>query len=61
MMNLSAQMTTHVVNYLQASGVVVLYQKLYAVAMVSIAVQTGTPVMLHWELAPKETKMSPTT
>ena len=47
MLNLSAQMTTHVVNYLQAGGVVVLYQKLYAVAMVSIAVQTGTPVMLH--------------
>ena len=57
MVNQSAQMAAHVVNCLQASGVVVLYQKLSAVAMVSIAVQTGTPVMLQKERVPKEKRL----
>jgi len=46
MVNHSAQMTTHVANCLQASGVVVLCQKLFVVVMESIAVQTAIPVML---------------
>ena len=57
MVNQSAQMATHVVNCLQASGVVVLCQKLFVVVMESIAVQTGIPVMLQKERVPKETRL----
>ena len=46
MVNQSVQMAAHAANYLQASGVVALFQKLFVVAMECIAVQTGTPVML---------------
>ena len=56
MVNHSVQMATHVANCLQASGVVVLYQKLFAVAMESIAAQTDTPVMLKLELVIKEAR-----
>ena len=56
MVNHSVQMATHVANCLQASGVVVLYQKLFAVAMVSIAAQTDIPVMLKLELVIKEAR-----
>ena len=55
MVNHSVQMATHVANCLQASGVVVLYQKLFAVAMESIVVQTDIPVMLK-ERVLKETR-----
>ena len=54
--NHSVQMATHVANCLQASGVVVLYQKLFAVAMESIVVQTDIPVMLQKERVLKETR-----
>ena len=57
MVNQSAQMAAHVVNCLQASGVAVLYQKLFAVAMESIVVQTDIPVMLRKERVPKETRL----
>ena len=57
MVNHSAQMTTHVVNYLQASGVVVLFQKLYAVVMGCIAAQTDIPVMLKLGVVPRETRL----
>ena len=56
MANQSAQMTAHAVNYPQVSGVVVLYQKLFAVAMESIAAQTDIPVMLKLELVIKEAR-----
>ena len=56
MVNHSVQMATHVANCLQASGVVVLYQKLFAVAMESIVVQTDIPVMLQKERVLKETR-----
>ena len=56
MVNHSVQMATHVANCLQASGVVVLYQKLFAVAMESIAAQTDTPVMLKLEPVIKEAR-----
>ena len=56
MVNQSAQMAAHAANYLQASGVVALFQKLFAVAMECIAVQTGTPVMLQKERVLKETR-----
>ena len=56
MVNQSVQMATHVANCLQASGVVVLYQKLFAVAMESIVVQTDIPVMLQKERVLKETR-----
>ena len=56
MVNQSVQMATHVANCLQASGVVVLYQKLFAVAMESIAAQTDIPVMLKLELVIKEAR-----
>ena len=56
MVNQSAQMAAHVANCLQASGVVVLYQKLFAVAMESIAAQTDIPVMLKLELVIKEAR-----
>ena len=57
MVNQSVQMATHVANCLQASGVVVLFQKLFVVAMECIAVQTGIPVMLQKERVPKETRL----
>ena len=57
MVNQSAQMAAHVANCLQASGVVVLFQKLFVVVMESIAVQTGIPVMLQKECVPKETRL----
>jgi len=57
MVNQSAQMAAHVVNCLQASGVAVLYHKLFAVAMESIVVQTDIPVMLQKERVPKETRL----
>ena len=56
MVNQSVQMAAHVANCLQASGVVVLYQKLFAVAMESIAAQTDIPVMLKLELVIKEAR-----
>ena len=56
MVNHSAQMAAHVVNCLQASGVVALFQKLFAVAMESIVVQTDIPVMLQKERVLKETR-----
>ena len=56
MVNQSVQMAAHVANCLQASGVVVLYQKLFAVAMESIVVQTDIPVMLQKERVLKETR-----
>ena len=56
MVNQSVQMAAHVANYSRASGVVVLYQKLFAVAMESIAAQTDTPVMLKLELVIKEAR-----
>ena len=56
MVNHIVQMATHVANCLQASGVVVLYQKLFAVAMESIVVQTDIPVMLQKERVLKETR-----
>ena len=56
MVNQSVQMAAHVANCLQASGVVVLYQKLFAVAMESIAAQTDIPVMLQKERVLKETR-----
>ena len=56
MVNQSVQMATHVANCLQASGVVVLFQKLYAVVMVCIAAQTDIPVMLQKEGVLKETR-----
>ena len=56
MVNRSVQMAVHVANYSRASGVVVLYQKLFAVAMESIAAQTDTPVMLKLELVIKEAR-----
>ena len=57
MVNQSAQMATHVANCLQASGVVVLCQKLFVVVMESTAVQTGIPVMLQKERVQKETRL----
>ena len=57
MVNQSAQMATHVVNCLQASGVVALFQKLFVVAMESTAVQTGIPVMLQKERVQKATRL----
>jgi len=57
MVNHSVQMAAHVANYSRASGVVVLYQKLFAVVMECIAVQTDIPVMLKKERAPKETQL----
>ena len=57
MVKQSAQMATHVVNCLQANGVVVLCQKLFVVVMESIAVQTGIPVMLQKERVLKETRL----
>ena len=57
MVNHSAQMAAHVANCLQASGVVVLCQKLFVVVMESIAVQTGIPVMLQKERVQKETRL----
>ena len=57
MVNHSAQMTTHVANCLQASGVVVLCQELFVVVMECIAVQTGIPVMLQKERVLKETRL----
>ena len=57
MVNQTAQMATHVVNCLQASGVVVLCQKLFVVVMECIAVQTGIPVMLQKERVPKDTRL----
>ena len=56
MVNQSAQMAAHAANCLQASGVVVLFQKLCAVAMECIAVQTDIPVMLQKERVLKETR-----
>ena len=56
MVNQSVQMAAHVANYCRASGVVVLYQKLFAVAMESIAAQTDIPVMLKQELVIKEAR-----
>ena len=56
MVNQSVQMGAHVANCLQASGVVVLYQKLFAVVMESIAAQTDIPVMLKLELVIKEAR-----
>ena len=57
MVNHSAQMTTHVADCLQASGVVVLCQELFVVVMESTAVQTGIPVMLQKERVQKETRL----
>ena len=57
MVNQSAQMAAHAANYLQASGVVALFHKLFAVVMESIAAQTGTPVMLQKERVLKETSL----
>ena len=57
MVNQSVQMAAHVANYLQANGVVALFQKLFVVAMECIAVQTGTPVMLQKERVLKETRL----
>ena len=57
MVNQSAQMATHVVNCLQASGVVVLFQKPYAVVMECIAAQTDIPVMLKLGVVPRETRL----
>ena len=56
MVNQSVQMAAHAANYLQASGVVALFQKLFAVVMECIAVQTGIPVMLQKERVLKETR-----
>ena len=56
MVNQSVQMATHVANYSRAGGVVVLYQKLFAVAMESIVAQTDIPVMLKLELVIKEAR-----
>ena len=56
MVKQSAQMAAHAANCLQASGVVVLFQKLCAVAMECIAVQTDIPVMLQKERVLKETR-----
>ena len=57
MVNQSVQMATHAANYLQASGVVALFHKLFAVAMESIVVQRDIPVMLQKERVPKETRL----
>ena len=57
MVNQSAQMGAHVANCLQASGVVVLFQKLYAVVMECIAAQTDIPVMLKLGVVPRETRL----
>ena len=56
MVNQSVQMAAHVANYSRACGVVVLYQKLFAVVMESIAAQTDIPVMLKLELVIKEAR-----
>ena len=56
MVNQSVQMATHAANYLQASGVVALFHKLFAVAMESIVVQRDIPVMLEKERVLKETR-----
>ena len=53
----SVQMAAHVANYSRASGVVVLYQKLFAVVTGCIAVQTDIPVMMKKERAPRETQL----
>ena len=57
MVNQSVQMAAHVANCLQASGVVALFQKLFAVVMECIAAQTDIPVMLQKERVPKETRL----
>ena len=57
MVKQSAQMATHVVNCLQASGVVVLFQKPYAVVMECIAAQPDIPVMLKQGVVPRETRL----
>ena len=57
MIDQNAQMARPVANCLQASGVVALFQKLFAVVMECIAVQTGIPVMLQKERVLKETRL----
>ena len=54
MVNLSVQMAARAVNCLQVSGVAVLFLKLSAAAMESIAVQMDTLVILQLELVTKE-------
>ena len=54
MVNLSVRMATHAVNLLQGSMAAVLFLKLSAAVMESIAVQMVTPVILQLELVTKE-------
>ena len=54
MASLSAQMGIPAVNFHQDSGVVVLYQKLFAVVMECIAAQMDTLVMFQREPVAKE-------
>ena len=54
MVSLSAQMVTHAANSPLVVGVVVLFQKLSAAVMKSIAVQMDTPVIPQLELVTKE-------
>ena len=54
MANLSVQMATHVINFLQDNGVVVPFRMLSAVVIENIAVQMGTPAMFHLEHVVKE-------
>ena len=54
MVYLSAQMATHAVNSLQANMAAVLFQKLSAAVMESIAVQMVTSVIRQPELVAKE-------
>ena len=54
MVSLSAQMATHAANSPLVVGVVVLFQKLSAAVMESVAVQMATPVIHQPELVTKE-------
>ena len=55
--NLSVRMATHAVNLLQGSMAAVLFLKLSAAVMESIAVQMVTPVILQLELVTKEARL----
>ena len=57
MVYLSAQMATHAVNLLQGSMAAVLFLKLSAAVMESIAARMDTPVIRQQELATKELKL----
>ena len=54
MVHLSVQMAAHAVNLLQANMAAVLFLKLSAAVMESIAVQMVTPVIRQPELVTKE-------